>query len=121
MTSVLEQWSDDVAVRVLAQVEDQRLPLVPKRIEVTEDVDALGDSAWRLLLVLPAPAGETWDREDVFKVRRAAVAAFDKEAEEDDRSLPGWTVASVTTDEAGEQDIAEDDKPQKGEDPVRSR
>lgn len=97
------------------------MPIEPRRVEVTEETDALGDDAWRLLLMLPAPSEETWDRTAVFKLRRAAIDAFDASAAQDGRSLPGRTIAFVTTDDAPEEDTAPEDEPEEGEDPGRSR
>lgn len=120
MSSVVDQWTDDVAGRVLERLLAEDLPIQPKQVQITEHTDALGDDAWRVLLVLPAPAGETWDREAVFAARRAAISALESFAEDEGRALPGDTIAFVTTDEATDQDTATEDEPEPGEDPGRS-
>lgn len=123
MLAPVDQWADEVAKRVLGRLRDEALPIEPKRIEITVVTDALDDEAWRLLLVLPAPSPseETWDREAVFRARRAAVSVFDDFAVEDGEQLPGRTVALVTTDEADELDAASVDEPEADEDPGRRR
>lgn len=123
MLAPVDQWADEVAERVLGRLRDEALPIEPKRIEITVVTDALDDEAWRLLLVLPAPlpSQETWDREAVFRARRAAVSVFDDFAAEDDEQLPGRTVALVTTDDADELDTAPDDEPEADEHLGRQR
>lgn len=115
VSAVVDHWTDEVAERVLGRLLAARLAITPKRVQVTEDTDAFGDDAWRVLLVLPAPAGETWDRTAVFSARRAAVAAFDSVAAEDGRTLPGRTIAMITTDEADPADTAPAESPAAGE------
>lgn len=121
MSSVVDQWTDEVGARILKRLGEKKLPIRPKAVRIGEDTDAFGEDAWRLLLVLPAPEGETWDRASVVKARRAVIEVFDALAAEDDRALPGWTVALVTTDEAAEDDIAVEDAPERDEDPGRKQ
>lgn len=115
MPTVTESWLKDAEERVFEAIRRQELPLLPKSIKVVEETDASGEDAWRLILVLPAPAGETWDVTEAFRLRRAAVRAFDAHALESGRELPGATVARMTTDEADEQDIAPEEDPEDGE------
>lgn len=120
MSLKADQWTDTVAEQVRERLQERELPLEPKRVLVYEDTDPIGKDAWRLVLVLPAPAGETWERLAVFRARRAAVDVFDEIAGEVGRNLPGATIAVVTTDEADEIDTAPDDEPEEGEDPGRT-
>ncbi len=119
MSPNVELKIDDVAEQVHARLLTSDLPLIPKRVFVHEDTDPLGEDAWRLVLVLPAPAGETWDRLEVFQVRRTAVDIFDDIAAQEGRTLPGSTIAVVTTDEADKEETAPEDEPAEGEDPGR--
>lgn len=120
MSPKVEQWTDAVAKRMRERLSEANLPLTPKQVQVYQDTDILGEDAWRLVLVLPAPTGETWDRLEVFTTRTASVDIFDEIADEDGRDLPGSTIAIVTTDEASELDTAPEDEPEEGEDPGRS-
>lgn len=119
MSSRVEHWTDGVADQIHERLVASGLPLMPKRVLVHEDTDPLGEDAWRLVLVLPAPAGDTWNRLDVFRARRAAVDIFDELAAEAERNLPGSTIAVVTTDEASEDQTAPEEEPEEGEDPGR--
>ncbi len=114
--SLTRDWTNSVGAEVVDAISS-KVTLRPKQIRITEEMDSLDLPAWRLLLILPAPQGETWNREEVFTSRRAAIEAFDAAAERDGRELPGQTIAFVTTDEAQEKDIAEDDLPEPDEDP----
>lgn len=106
-----QDWVDRASRSVEDRLAQTDLQLKPKRLLATEETDAVGDESWRLLLVLSAPDGPTWDREQVFKLRRLAIEYFDDAAAEADRLLPGPTIAFVTTDEAEGKDIAVDDPP----------
>ncbi len=117
MSPKVEAWTDAVAEQLLQQLTATEPPLRPKQIHIHEVTDTLGEDAWRLVLVLPAPTGQTWDRESVYQTRRMSVELFDELAAAEDHDLPGSTVASVTTDEAPESDIAPEDEPVEGEDP----
>lgn len=119
MSSKLDSWTDDAAKQVVNTLSAQGLELIPKRVQITSEIDALGQDAWRLLLVLSAPSSETWETDSVFRARRAAIEVFDAMAADHDEELPGSTVAFVTTDEASEDDTAPADEPQPGEDPGR--
>ncbi|MFT4051725.1 MAG: hypothetical protein QM677_05680 [Microbacterium sp.] len=120
MSPTVKPWTDDAAEKVRRRLEARDLPLTPKHVLIEEDTDPLGDDSWRLVLVLPAPTGETWERGEVFTARRAAVDIFEELAHEAGRGLPGVTIAVVTTDEASESDTAAEDEPEEGEDPGRS-
>lgn len=116
MSQVVDHSTDEFASRVLTTLQAaKKLTIRPKRVEVRQDIDALGDEALRVLLVLPAPVGETWDRDAVFKIRRAAIDALDALVAEKGQTLPGRTLAMVTTDEANEADVAPEESPQLGE------
>ena len=119
MAPKVEQWTDKVAQDVRGRLTQRELRLLPRRIDVHQQTDALGEEAWRLVLVLPKPQGETWKRDEVFKARRAAIEIFDQLAAEEGHTLPGSTIASVTTDQAAEDDVAPEDEPEEGEDPGR--
>lgn len=119
MSSVVDHWTDAVAEKVREPLKASGLPLPPKRVLIHQVTDALDEDAWRLVLVLPAPTGETWDRLDVFKARRAAVDIFDEIATQNQRSVPGSTIALVTTDEASESDTAPRESPGAGEGKTR--
>ena len=121
MVAAVDHWTDEAGRHVLERLLSEELPVKPKRVEITAATDAFEDEAWRVLLILPAPSGEseTWDREAVFKARRAAVGVLDELAAADGHVLPGRTVALVTTDEASESDTAPEDEPEIGEDPGR--
>lgn len=119
VSSAVEHWADEAAKFVEGRLSASRLPLLPKHVVVYEDQDSHGESAWRVVLYLPAPAGDTWDRDAVFRARRSAVAALDALALDSGRVLPGSTVALVTTDEAAIEDTAPEDAPERGEDPGR--
>lgn len=112
-----QNWIDDVATAVQARLTQTDLPLKPKRVEITDATDMLGDEAWRLLLVLPKPDGPTWERDSVYRLRRRAIEYFDEAADSAHRALPGLTIAFVTTDEADEEDIAVDTTPESYENP----
>lgn len=116
MMKVVDLPAEDLATKVLEEVKKQPLPLLPKRVEILEDVDSFGELAWRLRLVLPAPDGPTWDREQVFQARRAAIDVFDSLVAGARTEHPGRTVAFVTTDEAADEDVATEDAPEDGED-----
>lgn len=109
MSTVINDWTNEVAPRVLEHLQSVELPITPKNVIVSETTDALGDDAWRILLVLPKPDGETWDRDAVFRARRAAINHLDQLAAVDGHELAGHTVAFVTTDEAAPNDIAEEE------------
>lgn len=119
MSPKVEYWTDAVAERLRDRLGEGDLRLHPKQVRIHEETDPFGEAAWRLVLILPAPDGQTWDREDVFRIRRKSVEIFDELATADERGLPGATIASVTTDEAPESDIAPEDEPVEGEDPGR--
>lgn len=121
MVTTTDRWTDDVAPQVLARLDGEGLRVKPKSVQVMMVTDAFDDEAWRVLLVLPRPSGETWDRDAVFEARRAAISAFDELAAAGGRELPGRTIALVTTDEADDADIATEDEPETGEDPGRER
>lgn len=120
MSSKVEYWTDAVAKRLRDRLSDADLPLLPKQVRIHEETDSLGEDGWRLVLVLHAPEGQTWDRQQVFSTRRKSVEIFDEMAATDGRGLPGATIASVTTDEARELDVAPVDEPLEGEDPGRT-
>jgi hypothetical protein len=82
-------------------------------------IDGLGEDAWQLVLMLPKPTGPTWDVDEVFTVRRAAIKEFDALVAGEPPEKPGQTLAVVTTDEADEIDIAAEEVPEEGEDPTR--
>ncbi|MBU8578895.1 hypothetical protein [Brevibacterium luteolum] len=111
MVNRVGEWTDEAAELLLSRLRESHLELIPKSVIVSEVTDALDEQAWRILLVLSAPKGSTWNRELVFETRRTAIAELDRLAAEQGRSLPGSTVASVTTDEAVEEDIAVDPRP----------
>lgn len=111
MVNRVGEWTDEAAELLLSRLRESHLELIPKSVVVSEVTNALDEQAWRILLVLPAPKGSTWDRALVFETRRAAIAELDRLAAEQGRSLPGSTIASVTTDEAAEEDIAIDARP----------
>lgn len=119
MTQVMTDWTSEAADQLMTVLRLQELALMPLRVHVFEQMDAQGEEAWRVQLVLPRPHGETWDRELVFHTRRAAVRAWDELADAAGRSRPGYTVALVTTDDAAVEDVAEDESPEAGEDPGR--
>lgn len=89
MLAPVDRWTDEVAERVLGRLRHEALPIAPKRVQITVATDAFDDEAWRLLLILPAPSGETWDRTAVFRARRSAISAFDDLAAQDGEELPG--------------------------------
>lgn len=120
MSPKVEQWTDAVAERLRDRLREADLPLTPKEVRIYEDTDTLGEDAWRLVLVLPAPTDETWDRQEVFRARRTSVEVFDEMADEDGQNLTGSTIAIITTDEASEIDTAPEDEPEEGDDPERA-
>lgn len=84
--------------------------LPPKRVEIREVTDPFGEDAWRVVLILDRPENRTWDREAVFTTRLKAEEIFDRWAAKSGRGLPGATIASVTTDDVREEDIAVDEE-----------
>lgn len=120
MTQHVANWTDSAGTRVLEGLMSAGLPLLPKDVTVYDVTDTLGEDAWRLVLVLPAPRDGAWDRQAVFQARRKAIEIFDGIAGDDGRSLPGSTIATITTDDADEQDTALPDEPEEGEDPGRT-
>ncbi len=119
MSALTGQWTHEAGEDVLRQMRSAKLRLQPGHVTITDQVDALGENAWCLLLALPAPEGGTWDRAEVSQVRRAAAEVSGRLAAAAGHELPGASVASVTTDEASPEDIAEDGAPGPGEDPGR--
>lgn len=97
-------------------VGDSSLELLPKRISAARFVDQLGEEAWLLTLILPRPTADTWDREAVFTSRLFITREFDRLIAGTALELPGQTLAVVTTDEAREDDVAQDGEPEVGED-----
>ena len=95
MASTEEPWTEPAARTLRERLRMLDLPLHPERVRVHDVTDALGNDAWRVTLVLPAPRGVTWDRETVYTVRRAAVAIFDAMAAEAGQGLPGSTIAVI--------------------------
>ncbi len=117
-TAQAERSIDEVTGVVSDDLSKANLALSPKKIAARPFVDGLGEDAWEVLLILPKPQGETWDRTAVFDARMAAVAAFDRLVDGTTLELPGRTLAMVTTDEAAEEDVAPEDDPEEGEDPA---
>lgn len=109
---------DDVTARVHTKLADDYLALKPKAVAARPVIDGLGEDAWQLVLTLPKPIGPTWDVEEVFDVRRAAIEAFDDLLAGENLERPGQTLAVVTTDEADEADIAAEELPEEDEDPT---
>ncbi len=87
----------------------------PKRIDVETYADGAGDEAWRLILVLNRPEGDTWDVESAFEVRRAVAKAFDRAIDGLSSALPGQTLVVLTTDEASEAETAPEEVPEPDE------
>lgn len=103
-----EPWEVDAARRLKSALEDSELSLRPDDIDVVEDTDSFDDAVWKIVLTLPAPEGDTWDSEELYRLRRAAVTAFDALADQDSRVLPGSTFVALRTN-ARESDTAAPD------------
>lgn len=50
--------------------EERSGPLKPLRVDVTRGEDADERDAWYFYLILPDPAGETWDTEQFARLQR---------------------------------------------------
>lgn len=119
MTFAIDQWAESAGAKVKDVLTGRKRALTVQRVVPYVDTDSFGEDAWRLLLLLPRPEGETWKRDHVFELRRIAVDAFDELALAAGRTLEGRTVALVSTDDALDEDVAPRDVPASGEDPVR--
>jgi len=64
VTSTIRRDADEMAEEVLLRLRASRLGLLPKRVLISVDTDQFGEDAWRLVLVLPKPDGQTWDGRD---------------------------------------------------------
>lgn len=110
-----DTWSDGVGQEILEGLRTRNLPLEPLDVRVQEVTDGFDEPAWRVVLSLPAPSSQTWDRTDVFTLRRATISLLDDLAERDARSLPGSTIAVLTTDASDAETAAPDPEPERGE------
>lgn len=96
-------------------LRDKGAGLTPRRVTIYEETDSFDDPAWRILLDLPAPIGDTWDQAAIFELRREAVEEFDQIAEASGKVLTGTTIALVTTQERVDDSTQAETLPDEGE------